>query len=56
MSERVTDPQEIVSTELVEGVGRITVLEALAQDIDPDDIGVSRSNQSTQRPADYDDQ
>jgi hypothetical protein len=56
MGEVITDNKEAPAIETVDAVGKITVFEVMAQDIDPADIGVSRSNQSTQRPADYDDQ
>jgi hypothetical protein len=45
-----------VPLEEIGGIGKITLFEALSQDIDPDSLDLSNSNHTTQPPADYDDQ
>jgi hypothetical protein len=56
MAERAPEQREDEALSTVPGdLGRITLFEALAEDLGPDAVGIDRSNHSTQR-ADFDDQ
>lgn len=55
MGERIGRQVEASSMPAETGLGKVTLFEALAQELGPDEVGVDRSNHTTQQ-ADFDDQ